>query len=163
VKCITALAFAFGLFATTAYAIAPGERLPNVSVQTPHKGELRVSELRGKVFFLEIWASWCKSCQHSLPWMATLYERFPQTDFEILAVSVDSSRAKAEQFLKIAGLNLPVGYDPEGLLPEALDSPAMPSSYLIGRDGRLISAYAKVNHSLIERAIEEALSDDSSR
>lgn len=94
-----------------------------------------LAQYRGKVVFLDFWASWCGPCQTSLPMLDELRKEFPADAFQILAVNVDKDPQKARAFLDRHPVGYPSVSDPEGKLPETYGLPTMPSSYLIDRKG----------------------------
>ncbi len=94
-----------------------------------------LSQYRGKVVFLDFWASWCGPCATSLPLLEDLRSEFPAHAFQILAVNVDRDPDKARAFLARHPIGYPSVSDPEGRLPETFGLAAMPTSYLIDRRG----------------------------
>jgi thiol-disulfide isomerase/thioredoxin len=98
---------------------------------------LDLTPYKGKVVYLDFWASWCGPCKESFPWLMQLQSSHSHKDFAVIAVNVDHDRAKAEKFLEQTGSDLQVVYDPEGKLAEKYKVKGMPSAVLIGRDGRI--------------------------
>jgi peroxiredoxin len=94
-----------------------------------------LAQYRGKVVFLDFWASWCGPCTTSLPMLEELRREFPADAFQILAVNVDKDPGKARAFLARFPIGYPSVSDPEGKLPETYGLSTMPSSYLIDRQG----------------------------
>jgi thiol-disulfide isomerase/thioredoxin len=97
---------------------------------------LDLSQYRGKVVYLDFWASWCGPCQLSFPYMEQLARLHPAADFALIAINVDHSRDKAESFLKRFGGSVPVTFDGDGKIASQFGVKEMPTSMLIGRDGR---------------------------
>lgn len=114
-----------------AVAEAPNVILPSLN------GEVNLESLRGKVVYLDFWASWCKPCIKSFPWMNYLKTTYQDQGFEIVAVNLDKEKKPAEEFLKLVDVNFIVAFDPEGKTAKAYQLRGMPSTYMIGRDGRL--------------------------
>jgi thiol-disulfide isomerase/thioredoxin len=116
-----------------------GEPMPDLVVDHFwNRKEIRLSDLRGKVVLLDIWASWCVPCKDEMPVLDDLARRYQRKGVEVLAVSIDEDRGAAEQFLKRRKRwALTVGHDPAGALPDRLQPPKMPTSYLIDRQGIL--------------------------
>lgn len=98
---------------------------------------LDLAAQRGKVVYLDFWASWCGPCKQSFPWLMQLQSSYGPRDFVVIAVNVDHDRARAEAFLQRTGSDLQVVYDPKGELAAKYNIKGMPSSVLIGRDGRV--------------------------
>jgi thiol-disulfide isomerase/thioredoxin len=98
---------------------------------------LDLSAYKGKVVYLDFWASWCHPCEQSFPYMETLKSRYGRDGLVILAVNVDHSRDRADAFLKRVGSDLNIIYDADGKLAQRFKVSDMPTSLLIGRNGRV--------------------------
>ena len=98
--------------------------------------ELDLSAYRGKVVYLDFWASWCVPCRLSFPWMNQLQQLYGPKGLAVVAVDVDRDRALGEEFLKQVPAAFRVVYDPSGHIARAYDFREMPTSVLIGRDGK---------------------------
>ena len=98
---------------------------------------LDLSAYKGKVVYLDFWASWCGPCKLSFPYMERLAYYYSKQPFVIVAVNVDHSRAKADAFLSTVNARFPIVYDPRGVIAAHYGVKAMPTSILIGRDGRV--------------------------
>jgi peroxiredoxin len=118
-----------------ARALAPGD--PAVDFQAPSRAGrlLRLSSLRGKVVLIDFWASWCEPCKRELPLLAELAKRLRPRGVEVLAVSLDTSREKLDEFLAAHHIELTVLLDPEGAVAGKYDPPKMPSSFAVDRRG----------------------------
>jgi thiol-disulfide isomerase/thioredoxin len=93
--------------------------------------------LRGKVVLVDFWASWCAPCLHSFPWMNDLQKSHGGAGFVIVAVNVDQDPALADAFLKKVPAQFRVEYDAKGELARQFGVQAMPTSFLIDRDGNV--------------------------
>lgn len=96
---------------------------------------LDLASLRGKVVYLDFWASWCKPCRESFPWMNSVHSGYAKQGVVVVAVNVDQERALADAFLQAYPAQFQVVYDPEGHLAEQYRVTGMPSSFLIDRTG----------------------------
>jgi len=103
----------------------------------PAAAGLDLAPYRGKVVYLDFWASWCGPCKLSFPYMQKMVSRYPAGDFAVVTVNLDRERGRADAFLKQVGSRLPVVYDPTGALAKTYAVKEMPSSVLIGRDGKV--------------------------
>ncbi len=113
--------------------LAPDFSFPGLDGKTVGLGAYR-----GKVVFLNIWATWCPPCREEMPSMEKLYQELKGEDFELLAVSVDQSGAKAvAPFVKEYRLSFPVLLDPEGTMKSLYGSTGVPESFIINKDGRI--------------------------
>lgn len=92
-------------------------------------------EFRGRVVYLDFWASWCAPCRQSFPWMQRLHSAFEEQGLKVIAVDLDRDRAEADKFLARFRPAFEVRFDPKGDLAELYKVRAMPSSLLIDRNG----------------------------
>jgi thiol-disulfide isomerase/thioredoxin len=97
--------------------------------------------LKDRVVYVDFWASWCGPCRLSFPWMQGLYTRHRQKGLEIVAVCMDKDRKAALAFIKENKATFPVVFDSTGALAKRFNLEAMPTSFLYGRDGRLVSKH----------------------
>src|SRR5215471_6297032 len=118
---------------------APGFELP-----TPN-GTVSLDSLRGKVVLVDFWASWCGPCRQSFPWMSKLYETYSQKGLVIVAVNLDKKREPANDFLAEFSPPFIVAFDPAGKTAEAFHVPAMPTSFIVNRDGTIVYSHAGFN------------------
>lgn len=103
----------------------------------PAPASLDLSAYRGKVVYLDFWASWCQPCKESFPFMEQLKQTYGDQGLVIIAVNVDHSTAKAKAFLQAMNSDLPIVYDTTGDLAAHYRVTDMPTSILIGRDGKM--------------------------
>lgn len=103
---------------------------------------LDLNQYHGKVVYLDFWASWCKPCRHSFPWMNTMQQKYAADGFVVVSVNVDEERADADRFLKEVPATFPVIFDPEGKLAQQYELLGMPTSFIIGRDGKIFMKHA---------------------
>jgi len=102
---------------------------------------LDLSAYRGKVVYLDFWASWCAPCRESFPWMADVQSSYGPKGFVVVAVNVDHDRAAAEQFLSAHYANFKIIYDPKGMIASKYKVTGMPMSFLIGKDGHIATSH----------------------
>jgi len=97
---------------------------------------LRLSDFKGRVVFLNFWATWCLPCKEEMPSMERLYRRYKERGLTILAVSVDAGgSAPVAAFVKELRLTFPIGLDPRLEVAGRYKIWALPSSFLIDRQG----------------------------
>lgn len=126
------------LFAmSTASVGAAPSPLPQAAPRWP-----LLDSLHGKVVLVDFWASWCGPCLQSFPWMNGLHAKHADEGLVILAVNLDQERAQADAFLKKLPPQFRVEYDAEGTLAKSFGVQAMPTSFLIGRDGTVRARHA---------------------
>ena len=135
-------------------AIAPDFELPAAS------GNVSLAQYRGKIIYLDFWASWCGPCKQSFPWMNAMQAKYAGKGLQIVSINVDAKRDDATKFLVANPATFAVGFDPQGQTPALYAVKAMPSSYLIGRDGRIAflhRGYAPEDAAKLEQEIRQAL------
>jgi len=99
----------------------------------------RLADFRGKVVFLNVWATWCPPCRMEMPSMERLHRRLKGKDFVMLTVSEDEdSTASVRQFVEELGITFPVLADPNGIVPPRYGITGYPETFVIDRDGRVI-------------------------
>ena len=99
--------------------------------------ELNLEDLHGRAVYLDFWASWCKPCRKSFPWLNQIQSRYKDKGFTVLAINLDKDKALADKFLAQIPANFTIAYDPEGKSAESFQVQGMPSSYLIDRTGHM--------------------------
>lgn len=147
-------AIVFSNLAVAAISEAPAIKLPALN------GELDLAKLRGKVVYLDFWASWCVPCRKSFPWMNEMMETYKNQGLEVVAVNLDKERKLADEFLKKVEAHFTVAFDQKGDSAKAYKLRGMPSSYLIGRDGKLYAShigFREKDKPKMEQAIQQLL------
>jgi thiol-disulfide isomerase/thioredoxin len=96
-----------------------------------------LTPLAGKVVLVDFWASWCVPCRRSFPWMNAMHDKYREDGLVILAVNLDNDRAEAERFLAEYPAAFRIHYDEDRSLARAFGVSAMPSSFIVGRDGEI--------------------------
>lgn len=104
-------------------------------ILTPSQFNLK--NYRGKVVYLDFWASWCGPCRFSFPYMEHLTNTYGDKGLVVIADNLDHSRASARAFLRTAHVDFPIIFDPKGVLATRYKVKDMPTSVLIGRDGKV--------------------------
>jgi cytochrome c biogenesis protein CcmG, thiol:disulfide interchange protein DsbE len=140
----TPLVFAAALLVLPATApdraatrLAPGDAVPSVEWSSQDGTRLSLSSLKGNVVLVDFWASWCGPCAASFPALEELFQAYRGRGFEVLAVNLDEKRAEATRFLSDKPHAMTVVFDAKGTSAKAFGVEAMPTSYLVGRDGRV--------------------------
>lgn len=91
----------------------------------------------GKVVVLDFWASWCKPCRESMPWLSRLQREHGAKGLQVVAVSVDADEADMRSRLGELDGGIVVVFDPEGALASQYRLEGMPTTYLVDRAGKL--------------------------
>jgi len=113
------------------------------------------ADAKGKVIFLNFWASWCPECKIELPELVAIREKYRDRPFILLAVNMDRKRKAADKFLQKVGLDLVVLYDNEQKVINAFAPVGVPASYLIGPTGKVEKVYVGFKKDYIEKYIKD--------
>jgi thiol-disulfide isomerase/thioredoxin len=100
-------------------------------------GQFDLSDYDGKVVIVDFWASWCVPCRRSFPWYNAMHDKYGDQGLIIIAVNLDAEREAAEKFLAEYPPRFEVVYDETKDLAREFEVVAMPTSYLIGRNGAI--------------------------
>lgn len=117
---------------------------------------------QGKVVIVDFWASWCVPCRRSFPWLNAIHDKYGRDGLVIIGVNLDQERAAADEFLAEYPPRFSIVYDKTKELAKEYGVVAMPSSYLIGRDGVIRKrhyGFKVKKQDEYEAAIIEALGD----
>lgn len=148
-------------------AVAPDFAATNMAGEPVH-----LADYRGRVVLVNIWATWCAPCRDEMPSMERLYQDLKDTDFEILAVSVDAALGQVDDggrpggdlraFADELGLTFPILHDPTGKILQVYQTTGVPETFLVGRDGLIYKKVAggtdwaaPVNQELVRRLLGE--------
>ncbi len=151
---LTRMGIAAALFIALLGTTAPAAAGPADALLSPHAG---------KVVLVDFWASWCVPCRRSFPWMNAMHERYASDGLVIVAVNVDNDPDAARAFLAEVPARFGVHYDTDHSLARAFEVVAMPSSFLIGRDGRVVDShlgFKVLQQDDYEAAIRAALDEE---
>jgi thiol-disulfide isomerase/thioredoxin len=111
--------------------------LISVAAVPAHAAALDLSAYKGKVVYLDFWASWCTPCRLSFPWMNQIQEIYGNKGLVVIGVNVDHDRELADEFLQANSAHFKIVYDSNGAIAGEYDFKDMPTSVLIGRDGKV--------------------------
>ncbi|MBI3044889.1 MAG: TlpA family protein disulfide reductase [Betaproteobacteria bacterium] len=112
---------------------------PDFTLPAPDGRKVSLRAFRGKVVFLNFWATWCESCREEMPSMERLYREFKGKGLEIVAVNVKDKRRDALAFVKELKLSYPILMDPEGEVGLLYGAFGLPVTYLIDRKGVVLA------------------------
>lgn len=147
------------LAASSASALEKGAAAPQFELQGLD-GAVKLAKLQGKVVYVDFWASWCGPCRQSFPWMNEMQARYGARGLQVVGVNVDANSADARQFLASVPARFAIGFDPQGATPRSYGIKGMPSSVLIGPDGKVLSEHSgfrDADRAELESKIQSAL------
>jgi peroxiredoxin len=121
--------------------VAAGDMAADFKLESLSGKRVTLSSLRGKVVFLNVWATWCGPCREEMPSMETLYEHFKnRKDFVILAVSQDRrGRAAVMPFVERNHFHFDILLDPDNLVGDSYNVSGVPETFIIDRKGRIVA------------------------
>jgi thiol-disulfide isomerase/thioredoxin len=133
---------------------APDFALESIDGKTVH-----LSDLRGKAILLNFWATWCGPCKIEMPWFVELQNQYGPQGLQIVGVAMDdASKEDIGKFAKDMGVNYPILIGKEAVGDAYGGVPALPESFLIGRDGKLVDKIVGLRGKAeIEDAVKKAL------
>ena len=119
-----------------------GPELPASSYRmifaTPGGDQIPFSDFRGKVLFVNVWASWCPPCLAEMPTIETLYNHVSDREgIRFLLISLDEDPQKAVDFMERKEFSMPY-YFPVSGLPQVFQSSYIPATYVISKEGKVI-------------------------
>lgn len=159
---LVVLALATAALARASGPVRPGQPAPELRLPKADGTVVSLAGNRGKVVLVDFWASWCGPCKASFPALDALYQELRDRGFEVIAVNVDERRTDANAFLADKPHTMSVVFDPKGTAPSAYGVTGMPTSFLIGRDGRVRFVHIGYTSKTVEayrREIEQLLAE----
>ena len=104
---------------------------------------VRLTDYRGKVLLLDFWATWCGPCKVEIPGFVDIYSRYKSQGFEVVGVVVLDRFDNAGPFARQFKMNYTIvdGVDRDDLEEAFGPIPGLPTTFLIGRDGRICSRH----------------------
>jgi thiol-disulfide isomerase/thioredoxin len=117
-----------------------GQQMPAFSFTTLDGRRSSVGELKGKVVFVNFWATWCPPCLAEMPRMEReVWQKFKSSpDFFMVAIAREQTAGEIAPFLKQNRLTFPAAPDPEREVYRLFGNGGIPRSYVVGRDGRIL-------------------------
>ncbi len=147
------LAGSLACWVAPAQAVEAGATVPDVELPGL-VGVAKLSDIKGKLVYVDFWASWCGPCKQSFPWMNEMQRKYGERGLRIVAINVDAKRADADRFLAANPVDFSLAFDGKGESAKRFAVKAMPTSVLVGADGKVL--YVHRGFRLEERAELEA-------
>ena len=151
------------LVGATAGASKVGEAPPPIDMPDQHGEKVDLSALAGKVVVVDFWASWCAPCKQEMPVLQALHEKYGRQGLVIVGVNIDTNRKKMDKFLRGTPVTFRIVHDPKITIPQRYEPSMMPTSYFIGRGGKLRyvhEGFRKEDVEGIEAKIKALLAED---
>ena len=135
-----------------------GTAAPDFTLEDKNGQSVSLNSYKGKVVFINFWASWCTPCKKELPELNSFIGLYGSSEIVVLAINIDKKRAHADDFLKkITRLNknITVLYDPSSTVIPLYKARAMPTSFIIDRDGLIRHVHFGYNKDDPEKWVTE--------
>ena len=117
-----------------------GEPMPDFTLPDAGGQMVKFSDVsrQNKLVMINFWASWCTPCRVEIPQFERIYAERKSQGFALLAINEDREREKADAYLKSKPVSFPVLMDNEGAVSKELGVKALPTTILVGQDGKVI-------------------------
>jgi cytochrome c biogenesis protein CcmG, thiol:disulfide interchange protein DsbE len=149
------------LLTLTSYQATAGQPAPTINLPGL-QGSVQSEAFKGKVMYVDFWASWCTPCVQSFPWLNSMQSRYKKLGLEIVAINLDQEATAANDFLQKVPAQFTVAFDPAGKTAEQFHVQGMPSSYLIDRHGNVRASHTGFrleDRAKLELAISQLLQE----
>ncbi len=113
-------------------------KAPDFTLKDVTGKKVSLQDYRGKIVFLNFWATWCPPCRVEMPSMERLYSEFKDKDFAMLAIDLQEAASTVKDFGEQLGLSYPLLLDSDGSVGVAYGVRSIPATYLVDRQGYLI-------------------------
>jgi len=98
---------------------------------------VHLSDYRGKVVLVNLWASWCPPCRAEMPDLIKYYNDHQADGLVLLSVNSQDNASSAQQFIRETQMTFPVLFDPNGNVGQVFRTDGLPDTFLIDRAGNL--------------------------
>lgn len=146
-------------YAVEAEETAPVIKLPRLQEQAA--GEITsIADYKGKLIYLDFWASWCGPCRQSFPVLQKIRTQYADQGFEVIAVNLDTELAPALKFLNQFPVDYPILLDPQYTMANTYGIQGLPTAYLINHEGTVIYkhlGFKKTDEKWLTALIEQHL------
>jgi thiol-disulfide isomerase/thioredoxin len=132
---------------------------PDFTLDSLDGKSMKLSDLRGKAVLLNFWATWCGPCKIETPWLVQMQNQYGSQGLQVVGVAMDDSgKDEIAKFAKDMGMNYPVLIGKDSVGDEYGGVPALPESFFIGRDGKIVDRIIGLRgREDIEDSIKKAL------
>jgi thiol-disulfide isomerase/thioredoxin len=134
----------------SAAAEEPVPIFPDLEMAGADGGSIRLSQLKGNVILVNVWATWCGPCRLELPIVQRMYDKYSDRNFVVLAVNVDADRNRIQPFMKRYNISLPIYYaSPEDA--GQMTANGIPATFILGPDRTMLDQVVGYNANAEDR------------
>lgn len=140
----------------------PDHPAPDFALRNLDGSVVRLSELRGQVLLINVWATWCPPCRAEMPTIQAAYEQYAEQGFTVLAVNLREDPRAVAAFMNQYGLTFPALLDVDGAVSATYRASVLPSSFFVDRQGVIRAVYrGPMPRSVIAGTVEQLLQEGS--
>jgi len=133
---------------------------PEIALSDLENQPVALSDYAGKVILVNNWATWCPPCKAEMPTLEAYFNDYQAQDFVIVAIEAGEPAAEVAAFARQYGLSFPVWPDPGYVAQSSFKNDALPSSYVIDRQGQVRLAWVgPINRELLEQYVTPLLEE----
>ncbi len=143
-KALNACLVFCALLLSASTVMAEGKPAPEFNLEGI-KENIKLSDYKGQVVYVDFWASWCKPCRDSFPWMNNMQSKYQDQGLSVVAVNLDREKSEAMGFLALNPANFTIAFDSSGKTPRQYKVVGMPSSFVINREGHIVYSQTGFN------------------
>jgi peroxiredoxin len=112
---------------------------PPFTGQTVTGQAVSLADFQGRVVLVNFWASWCVECRPEMPLFERLHQDFTAQGLTVLGINFREGAPRIEQYARELDLTFPLVLDPQGEISRAYGVIGLPTTFLVGRDGRPVA------------------------
>lgn len=166
---VLAIALVVGLYLANRYWITPAlytqamgngdhPEAPEISLMDIQGKKLDLADYKGKVVVLDFWATWCPPCREEIPGLVDMQDKYASQGFSVIGISMDDESAPVVDFYKEFKMNYPVAVGNERVGELYGGIFGLPTTFLIGRDGRIYAKHeGATSEDVMEGEVEQLL------
>ncbi len=109
-----------------------------IRLQDLNGADVNLSDFRGKIIFLNFWATWCPTCVVEMPSMEKLHLKLKDKDFALVSISIQDSAAEVQRFFKQNKLTFTALLDSIGKTVPGFGIRAIPTTLILDKTGRIV-------------------------
>ncbi len=136
----------------------PGRLAPDFTLTDLEGNAVTLSDFRGKVVFINFWATWCPPCRAEMPEIEAIYQEYKSKDVVVIGVDLLEAENEVRQFVQKGGYSWTFVIDTTGVVANKYSITAIPTSFFLDKEGiiRAVSTGAMTKRTM-ERALAEAM------